>query len=129
MTRAKLLAIGVLSALPCAAVYADTAITSGELAFHRNCAACHSLEKGKNAIGPSLFSIYGRKSAAIKDYGYSRALQDLDLNWSEKALDAYIADVQKFVPGSKMSVKVPDAKVRESIILYLKSQASSEKSP
>jgi len=127
MTRARLLVIGVLSALPCAAVHADTAIASGELAFHRNCAACHSLEKGKNTIGPSLFSIYGRKSAAINDYGYSKALQNLNLNWSEKNLDAYIADVQRFAPGSKMWVKLPDAKTRESIIFFLKSQALPEK--
>lgn len=127
MTRAKLLAIGVLSALPSAAVHADTAIASGELAFHRNCAACHSIEKGKNSIGPSLFSIYGRKSAEIKDYAYSKALQNLDLNWSEENLDAYLSDVQRFAPGSKMWVKVPDAKVRESIILFLKVQASPEK--
>lgn len=127
MTRAKVLAVGLLGTLLCAAVHADSASESGELAFHRNCAACHSLDEGKNTMGPSLFSIYGRKSATVKDYGYSSALQNLNLNWSETNLDAYIADVQRFAPGSKMSVKIADARTREDIVLFLKAQASHER--
>ena len=49
-------------------------IAHGEKVF-KKCAACHSIVKGgKNAIGPALYNVVGRKVGAIEDYKYSKAL-------------------------------------------------------
>ena len=54
----------------------------GEKVF-KKCAACHSIVKGgKNAIGPALYNVVGRKVGAVEDYKYSKALTAYDKNWS-----------------------------------------------
>ena len=46
----------------------------GEKVF-KKCAACHSIVKGgKNAIGPALYNVVGRKVGGVQDYKYSKAL-------------------------------------------------------
>ena len=39
---------------------------AGKKVFNK-CAACHSVEPGKNKIGPSLFGVYGRKAGTRSD--------------------------------------------------------------
>jgi nitrite reductase (NO-forming) len=63
---------------------------------------CHSLEPGKNILGPSLGGIIGRKAGAEPGYSYSPALKQADIVWDTKTLDSYLADPQKMVPGNKM---------------------------
>ena len=47
-------------------------IAHGEKVF-KKCAACHSIVKGgKNAIGPALYNVVGRKVGAIEEYKYSK---------------------------------------------------------
>jgi cytochrome c len=53
------LALAVISTGGSAFAAGDAA--EGEKAFKR-CAACHSLEAGKNKVGPSLHMIVGRKA-------------------------------------------------------------------
>ena len=49
-------------------------IAHGEKVF-KKCAACHSIVKGgKNAIGPALYNVVGRKVGAIEDYKYSKSI-------------------------------------------------------
>lgn len=74
---------------------------AGRLVF-RKCQACHSLEPGKNILGPSLAAIIGRKAGAEPGYSYSPALKQADIVWDGKTLDSYLADPQKMVPGNKM---------------------------
>ena len=48
----------------------------------KNCATCHSLDDpSKNKIGPSLVGVFGRDSAAIEDYKYSKALSNVNIQW------------------------------------------------
>jgi nitrite reductase (NO-forming) len=68
----------------------------------RKCQACHSLEPGKNLLGPSLAGIVGRKAAAEPAYNYSPALKQANITWNAKTLDAYLADPAKTIPGNKM---------------------------
>ena len=57
-----------------AALMAIWDITLGEKVF-KKCAACHSIVKGgKNNIGPALYNVVGRKTGAVADYKYSKAL-------------------------------------------------------
>lgn len=74
---------------------------AGRLVF-RKCQVCHSIEAGKNILGPSLAGIVGRKSGSEPGYSYSPAMSQAKLVWDAKTLDAYLADPQKVVPGNKM---------------------------
>src|SRR5581483_6799435 len=74
---------------------------AGRLVF-RKCQVCHSLEPGKDILGPSLAGIVGRKSGAEPGYSYSPAMSHANLVWDAKTLDAYLSDPQKVVAGNKM---------------------------
>src|SRR5262249_49108703 len=68
----------------------------------RKCQACHSMEPGKNMLGPSLAGLLGRKAGSESAYNYSSAMKQATITWDAKTLDAYLADPQKSVPGNKM---------------------------
>src|SRR5262249_31654980 len=68
----------------------------------RKCQACHSMEPGKNMLGPSLAGLLGRKAGSESGYNYSSAMKQENITWDAKTLDAYLADPQKSVPGNKM---------------------------
>ncbi len=74
---------------------------AGRLVF-RKCQACHSMEPGKMILGPSLAGIIGRKAGSEPSYNYSPAMKQANIVWDAKALDAYLVDPQKVVPGNKM---------------------------
>src|SRR5215510_2019100 len=38
---------------------------------YRKCQACHSLEPGKNTLGPTLAGIVGKKAASVPNFSYS----------------------------------------------------------
>jgi nitrite reductase (NO-forming) len=92
----------------------------------RKCQVCHSLEAGKNVLGPSLAGIIGRKSGAEPNYAYSPAMKDANLTWDGKTIDAYLDDPQKVVPGNKMpfpGLKTPQD--RSDLIAFLAAPAAS----
>lgn len=125
MKPIPILALAAACLLAAPAAWADGADTAdGELGFHRHCASCHALEAGQHRIGPSLFKVYGRKSASQEAYAYSQALRGLGLTWTDANLDPYLSDAQQFAPGSKMWVKLPDAQMRKDIVAFLKAQSS-----
>src|SRR5262249_61356838 len=68
----------------------------------RKCQACHSMEPGKNMLGPSLADLIGRKAGSEVGYNYSTAMKQANITWDTKTLDAYLADPPKTVPGNKM---------------------------
>ncbi len=74
---------------------------AGQKVF-RKCQACHSLEAGKNAIGPSLSGIIGHKSGTEPGFAYSPVMKDADITWTPRTLAAYITDPQKTIPGNSM---------------------------
>jgi cytochrome c len=84
------------------------------------CAACHSVERGVNNVGPSLAGIFGRQSAALPDFRYSAAMRKANIAWTPQALDEFIADPQKRVPANRMPYAgLPDAAARADLIAYL----------
>ncbi|HUJ96759.1 MAG TPA: cytochrome c family protein [Stellaceae bacterium] len=95
----------------------------GELVFKRNCAICHTVEAGKNKIGPSLAGIVGRKAGSAPGYSYSDANKNSGITWTEAELDKYLTDPKAVVPGTKMlfaGLKNPED--RKNIIAYLNQQ-------
>ena len=94
-------------------------VASGKLVF-RKCQACHSLEPGKNGLGPSLSGIVGKKAGSVANYSYSPAMKNSNLTWDVAKLDTYLSDPQKTVPGNKMPF--PGLKTeneRNAVIAYL----------
>ena len=98
---------------------------AGKLVF-RKCQVCHSLEPGKDVLGPSLAGIIGRKSGVEPNYAYSPAMKSANLTWDAKTLDAYLDDPQKLVPGNKMpfpGLKTPQD--RSDVIAFIAAPAAS----
>ena len=87
----------------------------------KKCQACHKLEEGANATGPSLYQIVNRPVEAESSFGgYSGALAAVVDSWTPENLDGYLANPKDFAPGNKMSFagfKKPEE--RANIIAYL----------
>ena len=66
------------------------------------CKVCHSLETGKNMIGPSLYGLIGRKAGAVPGYAYSGAMKNSNVTWSDHTLSKYLSDPKGYIPGDKM---------------------------
>jgi nitrite reductase (NO-forming) len=96
-------------------------VATGKLVF-RKCQACHSLEPGKNGLGPSLAGLIGKKASGVPNYNYSSAMKGSNLTWDVATLDAYLSDPQRLVPGNKMPF--PGLKTeneRNAVIAFLAS--------
>ncbi|WP_443749318.1 c-type cytochrome [Asticcacaulis solisilvae] len=102
------------------AAHADDTPTAGQAAFGA-CRGCHSVEKGKNGFGPSLYGVVGRRAGAVPGFSYSKAMTGSGVTWDAAALDAYIAAPQARIPGNRMPYGgLKDAAKRQAIIDYLK---------
>ncbi|MEJ6011270.1 c-type cytochrome [Novosphingobium aquae] len=85
------------------------------------CATCHAIKPGVNAVGPSLFAVYGRKAATGPAYAYSEAMKASGLTWDDATLDSYLTAPMKHVPGTKMTYAgMADAAKRKEVIEFLK---------
>ena len=109
-----------------AALMAMGDIASGEKIF-KKCAACHSIIKGgKNAIGPALYNVVGRKVGSVEDYKYSKALATYEKEWTLEELNGYLTKPAKWIKGTKMAFaglrKEAD---RASVIKYLNENSDS----
>jgi len=101
-------------------------LATGEKVF-KKCAACHSIVKGgKNAIGPALYNVVGRKIGAIEDYKYSKALATYDKNWTFEELNGFLIKPAKWIKGTKMAYAgLRKEKDRASVIKYLNENSDS----
>lgn len=107
------------------AVQAQTAggADSGATAF-LVCKTCHSLEPGKNGVGPSLHGVFGRKAGTEPGFNYSPAMVNSNVVWTEDTLAKYLTDPKGFIPGNKMPFPgLADAQKRQAVITYLKQAA------
>ena len=109
-----------------AALMAMGDITLGEKVF-KKCAACHSIVKGgKNNIGPALYNVVGRKTGAVTDYKYSKALASFDKEWTLEELNGYLIKPAKWIKGTKMAFAgLRKEKDRASVIKYLNQNSDS----
>mgnify|MGYP001472047247 CR=1 FL=1 len=93
---------------------------AGKQVFHQ-CAACHSLDSSKNAFGPSLYNVVGRKAGSMPRFDYSEALKASNITWTEDNLRQWIAGNDTFVPGTRMRhVAITDKAEQDYLIAFLK---------
>jgi cytochrome c len=102
----------------------------GEKQFSR-CKACHTVEAGKNKIGPTLHAVVGRKAGSVEKYKYSKSLEAAGgkgLVWNDETLMEYLEGPTKFLRkylgtkkvSNKMKNTFKNKALRENIIAYLK---------
>ena len=76
---------------------------AGEKAF-AVCKACHQIgDSAKNAVGPVLNGLIGRKAGSVDGYNYSDANKKSGLTWDEATFTDYIKDPKAKIPGTKMA--------------------------
>ena len=85
------------------------------------CKACHSLEKGGvNMIGPNLFGFFGNRIGTVEGFDYSKAVMEAEFVWTPRALDAWLVQPGRFLPGNRMTFAgVGNADNRLDLIAYL----------
>jgi cytochrome c len=119
-TLVALLALAATAPLSVPAFAAGDA-AAGKTEFDNVCSLCHSAEKGVNKIGPSLFGVYGTKSADVAGYQFTDALKKLNVTWDDANLDKWLTNPRDMAPGTKMIFPgIPDEKGRQDVIAYLK---------
>ncbi|AHM03081.1 membrane c-type cytochrome cy [Roseibacterium elongatum DSM 19469] len=100
-------------------VYAAADAASGERLW-RQCAACHRLDPGAHAVGPSLHDIVGRPIAAADGFSYSNAFAELDGEWTPERMSAFIENPRQWAPGTAMAFNgISDVEDRANLIAYL----------
>lgn len=120
--RKLVLAIALVAAMPVAAQAADA--EAGKAVFGK-CKACHQVGEGaKNAVGPNLTGVIGRKAGSVEGFNYSEAMKATGWVWDEATFKAYIENPKAKVPGNKMVfMGIADATDRDNLAAYLASQS------
>jgi cytochrome c len=116
------LKLGTLALVPafcCVQVQAQGDPAIGRQLYAQRCSACHSLDV--NLAGPAHRGVYGRKAGSAAGFDYSPALKNSQVVWNDATLDQWLAGPDRFIPGQKMWVSVPDPDDRKNLNAYLKS--------
>jgi cytochrome c len=101
---------------------AALAQATGEQVFAKNCAVCHTVEPGKNKMGPSLAGILGRKAGSVPGFAYSPANKNSIVVWNPATFEAYLTNPRAFMPGTKMVFAgLKDPVECKAVIDFLKS--------
>ena len=100
---------------------ADVARSGAQPPEFAQCAICHKVEPGANALGPSLAGVFGAKAGHVGDFAYSGAMRSSGLVWDEATLHRYLETPARTVPGTKMAYAgLKDPARRQAVIDYLK---------
>jgi cytochrome c len=94
---------------------------AGEKVFAQ-CRACHQIgENAKNAVGPELNGLIGRKAGSVEGYSYSAANKNSGITWDEATFREYIMNPRGKIPGTKMIFAgLKDEQRINDLIAYLK---------
>ncbi len=92
------------------------------------CRACHSLDRGgPNMIGPALHGFFGTRAGTRSGFDYSAAMRNADFAWTPEALNAWLAQPGRFLPGNRMTFAgVYRQQDRDDLIAYLLQATSAE---
>jgi cytochrome c len=95
---------------------------AGEKIFNTRCKVCHQIGEGaKNAVGPVLNGLIGRKTGTVEGYNYSEANKNSGLTWDEATFRDYIKNPRAKISGTKMVFAgLPKDEDVENILAFLK---------
>ncbi|OYX91856.1 MAG: cytochrome c family protein [Novosphingobium sp. 35-62-5] len=95
-------------------------VAHGKTVFAQ-CKACHTVEAGKNMVGPSLAGIVGRAAGSVAGFSYSNANKNSGITWTPEKMFQYLEKPARVVPGTKMAFAgLSKAQDRADVIAYLK---------
>jgi cytochrome c len=112
-----LFAAAALAVVCLAPAHAQGDAARGKTLYEARCASCHSLQF--NSVGPTHKNLFGRRAGTAPGYAYSPALKESTVVWGEETLSRWLTDPEKFIPGQRMFISIPDAKERADIVAYL----------
>lgn len=77
-------------------------VAAGERSWAK-CRVCHQIgENAKNAVGPQLNGLFGRKAGTVEGYNYTQQNKDSGITWDDAVFAEYIRDPRAKIPGTKM---------------------------
>ena len=121
-TGAPLAAAFAVACLGIGAAEAAGDAAKGKSAFVRQCAICHTTDKGgDNRLGPNLFGIVGKKAGTAPNFDYTNAFKTrANWEWTEDALGGWMMFPSTMIPGTAMGpfqgIAEPD---RDDLLAYL----------
>lgn len=94
------------------------------------CKACHSFDAdGPNMLGPALFGFFGKGVGEQPGFDYSPAMKEASFIWTPRALDAWLAQPGRFLPGNRMAFGgVSRQQDRDDLIAYLLATTAGDSS-
>ncbi len=113
------LAFAVLMPVVDDARAADAA--EGKKVFTRQCTACHiDTAEGPRRLGPSLFSLVGRKTGSVEGFRYTEANKSAGWVWTPEKLNEYLKNPREVIPGTNMAFAgIRSEGDRANLIAYL----------
>ncbi len=106
-------------AIDWAVLIAAADAAKGEKVFGK-CKSCHSVEDGKNGVGPSLHRVVGRAIGSVAGFSYSADVASHGGVWDLGTLMEFLNAPKSFAPGTKMTFAgLPKAEDRVNVIAYL----------
>lgn len=126
----RLFGFAIVICVGCSAItpgYAQDAAAGAKVFVQ--CKACHQIgENAKNAVGPELNGLFGRKAGSVAGYGYSSANKNSGIIWDEATFREYIKDPKAKIPGTKMTFPgLKNPKQIDDVVAYLKQFDSAGK--
>ena len=119
------IAAAMVLAVPAVASAQD--VEAGAATF-KKCAACHQIGEGaKNALGPVLNGVIGRKAGTADGFtGYSDAVKKAGeggLVWDEDKITQWVQGDDKVIPGNKMIFPgLKDPADAANVVAFIKSK-------
>ena len=82
---------------------------------------------GPNMVGPNLYGFFGEPAASVANFSYSTALANAGFRWTPRALNAWLQQPAKFLPGNRMVYPgIASESDRVDLIAYLLTVTGTE---
>jgi cytochrome c len=107
LVAASLLPTLAIAQAPAAAAPPTAAEAEAGQRVFAQCRACHQVgETARNAVGPQLNGIFGRRAGSIEGFRYSQAYQSESVRskvWDVDNFRVYIRNPREVTPGTNMA--------------------------